>query len=354
MVASYTYLGMPFTMDAKGGPDVLAHTVRRNAQAETILAALSQHIACASWPEMAKLSIYKTFIRPIIEYAAPLILPTMQLAKMVSHPKRKRKRKKKRPHREADSRDVPPRCPPNPITMLTMLENTQKRALSWIFGRKIPHAVLLSLAGLSPISLRLEELSTRFLGHLSRMHSGNPLSSHVTTTSLSCSPLLNGVLNHRHDVPNLAPSIIKNHYIEKRLCLLSKLSTLTRYILPECRIPHGGPDQCLRICSPSIRRLAIRWRCNTLGTFATCMVCNLPFSRAHLTRCDLVPMSMLAGSLNASFLQSYLQASQSANNDEAHHYTILDHLLNMGHYHPFDMAVKRLSPKLLRNQHPTI
>ena len=179
MVASYTYLGMPSTMDAKGGPDVLAHMVRRNAQAETILAALSQHIACASWPEMAKLSIYKTFIRPIIEYAAPLILPTMQLAKMVSHPKRKRKRKKKRPHREADSRDVPPRCPPNPITMLTMLENTQKRALSWIFGRKIPHAVLLSLAGLSPISLRLEELSTRFLGHLSRMHSGQ-------STTFSC------------------------------------------------------------------------------------------------------------------------------------------------------------------------
>lgn len=311
----YLYLGIPF--DRKHGLDISAHVKRRCIQADRLLSTLSSNLATASWPEIAKLAIYKAFIRPIIEYAAPLI-PAMHAIATQSRPRKKKK-------------------PPDPIASMNEI---QAKALSWIFGRRSPAPALLSLSGLAPMTLRLEELSARFLLHLIKMCDSNPLKRIVTDPALQ-SPRLKKILKQIPDLPSPLGFIsIKYHFYEKRLSFFSSMpSILARYILP-CSRMNSGMDFCMSIPSSPLRRSIIRWRCNATRLRSQCSNCGSTFLRAHLAKCPDV-LETCATTFNLSL--TALLTNAAATIQGVHHYTLLDHLLNLRQYSLFEKILALLS-----------
>lgn len=323
----YVYLGLPF---ARGGVDIPAHVERRCAQANRLLAGLTSNIATISWPEAAKIAIYKAFIRPIIEYAAPLV----QGAYFSAEPTRPRKGKGKRPKYQQ---------PPTTNSLIASMERIQKKALYWIFGRRTPGPVLLSLSGLPPMTLRLEELTSRFFLHLSRMNTSNPLNEIISQVDApkSHSPMLRTILTlnpNQSQISNPNPNQISNpslaqFYYEKRInTYTSTISLLSKYILPGCRV-RSGMDRSLLVTSPSLRKSIIRWRCNATKTPAICPSCGSCFLRVHLARCPHALKAFIAA-LGPSLATSFSDASRCIQGK--HHYTPLDHLLNTKQYDLFE------------------
>ena len=317
--ACYSYLGLPFS---KTGLDITAHVSKRCGQASHILSALSSNIATMSWPEAAKLAIYKAFIRPIMEYAAPLIAAAQHRLPPTT---RRRKRKRK------------------PPDLMPMLDAVQNKALLWIFNRKSPISVLLSLSGLPSMSLRIEELSSRFLLHLASMDACNPLLKQTATTIWATdwnpirSPTLTAVLS-AFSPASPTPVSVKQYYYEKRLQAFScSPSILTRYILPECRT-RSAMDACLLLVpSRSLRRSIIRWRCNATRLSPPCPTCGSAFLRSHLVRCPDALNAQLT-MLGPVFTLSYTNALSTIQG--VHNYTPMDHLLNMHMYDMFALLIQ--------------
>jgi hypothetical protein len=107
-----------------------------------------------TWNFQARITIYKTFIRPVGKYCLPLVSNWIKL-----EPKTRSK-------------------------YSAMLEETHKLALEWIFDLNRPKILLEYISGLS-LERRLTQLEGSLSRHLEGLDKSNPLIKHFQTNFLS-------------------------------------------------------------------------------------------------------------------------------------------------------------------------
>jgi endonuclease/exonuclease/phosphatase family metal-dependent hydrolase len=302
---SYTYLGFPQT---PSGIDWLRHIKKSMDKTKACIGYLRSSNHARSWPTWARLLVYKTFIRPLLEYGAPMICHWLMTPK---------KRRKKRP------RISPSTSTSTSTSTWKELEAVQDQALFWIFGTTRPRPVLLSISSLGTMQHRFQELACRFTFHLDRLDPSNPATSLIGhVSSLSESSLLRRCKSHPlrvsyDQLKAFQPTAsLRSFLVSHRLASLSTKSRLVKYILPSCRTGQSQIDSLLFLTSSSLFKKAFYWRRNVLGLGYTCLACSLPFNRCHIHRCSLLP--------------PIVPLSSSEPN-----YTVLDELLNTRRYNEF-------------------
>jgi hypothetical protein len=143
-VETYRYLGIPLSKSGIEPKGLIEENIRRARGALTLV---KKSLASRSWPPATKINVYKTFIRSVFEYAAPILILLYGLGL----------------HKRT-------------ITCgIKEMQKIQDDAVKWIFRKKRPQATLESLAGLTSVDLRFEELTARFRLHLERTSDRNPL-----------------------------------------------------------------------------------------------------------------------------------------------------------------------------------
>src|SRR5262249_45133061 len=115
MVETYRYLGLPH---ARRGIDWSSHLLTVTAKASSCLAATVAR--SAHWPTYARLVIYRTFLRPLVEYGMPALFHALPWPMQRS-------------------------CHPAPWKPLVEFHN---KAMSWITGVPNRYAAASALLGL--------------------------------------------------------------------------------------------------------------------------------------------------------------------------------------------------------------
>ena len=136
---SYQYLGFPMTIN---GIDYQSHMIK---QMNTVLAFLKfVQFSSSSWSTHVRMVIYRTFIRPQMEYGAPLIDSF---------------------HKADGSKQF-----------YSHLQEAQKKALAWVLNcSPVNYKVNEGILGILPVSERYRHLRTLFQLHRLSLTSDNPL-----------------------------------------------------------------------------------------------------------------------------------------------------------------------------------
>lgn len=154
VVKSYMYLGFPHV---SSGIDWTTHVSRNITKTNALLNALLSSGHVRHWAELSRLALYKAFLRPMLDYGAPLVTQ--------AHAQWKRRKR----------RLTDPLCQTWP-SLWRSLETVQNKALSWIFNcslRSLP--VLRSMTALGSLESRFQELACRFTWHIGKADQEMPV-----------------------------------------------------------------------------------------------------------------------------------------------------------------------------------
>jgi hypothetical protein len=289
LVSSYTYLGIPYTANGLDLPSFVTSVTRHTQQ---LFFASTRN--SRGWSPYIRLLLFKTFFRSTYEYALPLLYASK--------------------------------------TSLTPLTKLQNSMLQWICQGHSGNEMNHTIAGVSPLPSRLQEITMRFQAKLLSLHIDNPI--RPLQTALKTSPpsiklqhklffaLLNPIplLLEYRQLSNARPPwepLTFTDYI--RDCKLHSYTTskniLPRSILPSAR-DRALVDISLRIRHPRLQSFAIRWRLNRLLANYRCH-CGEKLTRGHVTRCYDLGTLPIAHTLG--LLPSPLPSP---------HYNYIDHALN--------------------------
>ena len=307
VVSSYKYLGVPM---GSSGIQVAELMKNHLEKATNAFLSMSRSLCSRSWPETAKLTIFKTFVRSTMEYGAPLIV---LLSKQATT------RTAKKTFKQGIER----------------LEKLQIDCLRWVIGKRRAKRILQALTATPDIKHRLEELTARLRVHILGLHPAHELRfwlGHTDTCQLVSSAYMYPV-----DGP-ITQANISNHYRTQFLTTCKTSSRLAALIDDSCRTDIGI-DSCLQIHDYKVRALAIAWRTNTFGLRATCYRCSCPFNRKHVNTCFT---TSITGKLALSFEQA-----KNSPLTLRREYTILDHLLNARRHDLFFREITRLQTSLV-------
>ena len=315
IVKTYKYLGCIFD---KNGLNMKLHVNRCIEKANRLLSFLRMNINTMSWSEIVKLNIYKICIRPIIEYGASLVLPSIKQDRVTKRGKRRKLNRN--------------------VNLLKLLDNAQKNALTWIFECKRNSNILSSLCSLPNMNIRMDELTTRFLMHMNKMDNDNPLRRVIDSKKYSA--LIGNILSHKNENDILTSTRIRKRYLNMTIEYYNKFK-LSKYIDNTCR-NKNGIDNCLFIENPKLRRRAIQWRRNAFGHFDKCRKCNEYFTRSHIVKCNMLESMELKQDIVDEWRDKSLEYNDG-------HYTILDHLLNKRLYEDFERCLKTIEMNTYRS-----
>ncbi|OMJ28800.1 hypothetical protein AYI69_g1716 [Smittium culicis] len=277
VVPEYKYLGLPTTCNGinwhKYTSDI-AHKAINNLNYLRFIG--------SKFHPLVRLSLYKTFIKPILEYAAPLVYVSC----------------KEKPSLK--------KCYIKP------LQKVQSRALGWIsyssnHTATIYTRLLQSICGLEGIEDRFKSLLIRFGLHFENLCPTNPAKilaeSHHFDDKISL--LGSNVHNHSSyteaisnykpcDKDDLTSSITKKKkYLNRKLNKIKyaniiKTKTINdriKEILPVSRHPENFTDISIRLKNPLDAKKAIRYRIGSLCPARKCPVCKNKFRHTHIQRC---------------------------------------------------------------------
>jgi hypothetical protein len=284
VVNIYKYLGVPFTFK---GVDWRSYIQKITDKSTNFLKQIRTY--SINWPIKLKIVIFKTFVRPISEYALPLL--TKWITKQ-----------------------------PDSDTLLRILIETYIDGIQFIFGKRQPLALLESLAGLGTYRFRILQLEASLARHLQDMQDPNPLYTYMNQNSIS-------------DSRNFIISSCKsNEWLkhEKYDDQIQQTGKLHRYVFNRCK-NRAGMDNLLNQTG-TILKNGIFWRCNVAFINTTCPICIRKFNRAHLLRCDLY--SLLGINFEAISTTKDFQADLKELKTQklTENYTLLDYYLNNEDY----------------------
>ncbi len=209
-----------------------------------------------------KLAIYKVFIRPKLEYGAPLISGWI-----AANPTRRK---------HWDS-----------------LNGFHQEVMKWILPMANWRVASALLAAPTPED-RFQGLACSFVQHMGKMADRHPARYLLQDWSKRL-PWVDSVL-----LPRLAKSklfvklsritvggkavrlavALKDWYLNS----LTQNSKLAKLISKKCRVGRYGPDSCLFIEDDAVRKIALQWRCNTFSYDKQCP-CGRRFVRSCVGRC---------------------------------------------------------------------
>lgn len=324
-VQMYKYLGFPHVAS---GIDWGAHADNLARKASGHLTSLSD--VTDLWNPSVKLSIYRSFIRPQLEYGAPLLHHWNRLDPTTSQ------------------------------KYIDQLSKTHRSGVKWICPTSYTN-IALSITGMVPLPTRFFTLACSFTQHLSRLHQDNPARQiyRFYTTHFLWSPSLLLPRLFRHNPCNLLPPISADATIARRIYqhninTLHSLGLMASLIRPTCRKTrldadgHStrgsvGPDFLLSHNNKPLRSLGLKWRLNTFGLRHKCPTCSLPFRRTHVQDCNLLT-SLPSYPL---LLTQYQAETPTLPPSISPFYTIVDFLLNHRMYYHLDLALHSLTTQLI-------
>jgi hypothetical protein len=284
-VKTYRYLGVPLTYSGVDWCELIKSSTQKFKDFLNATRHKSYH-----WTFPIKISIFKTFLRPVIEYALPMA--TIWMGK--------------------------PGKRQSTAALKTLLLECHQEALSWIFNRTSKFELLEKLSGIGSLSTRIEILQASLAIHLSLMHIDNPLKVRMESFFLTanCDELLSHVnesIAFKEFKKQLCSwTVFKSKYL--KTSMMHSNSKLASYINGNCST-KSGIDKCLLHRSA---KTFLAWRSNTLFLHRKCPVCTKTFNRAHIQSCI---SSALPKSLK-------LRIEQNMNGQT----NILDYMLNNMQY----------------------
>jgi hypothetical protein len=262
----YKYLGLPTTAKGVDWEGYLLYITERS---RNFINALKSKKTC--WNYHSRLVIYRTFIRPIVEYCLPLLIKWIN------------KQTKKNEYWD-------------------VLLNCYSEGLEWIFDKSRPSRLLQSISGLGSFQFRTEQLIASAAYHLRSLDPVNPLTVHYKANPISNNRnfIISGCFEssllsdwNRHSIANENPT---NKYSYKGWIKHQKLLSieeikkdiLPRYVLKRSR--KASLFDGFLLLPLQLARKLLSWRCNTAFLHATCPVCGSSFTRGHLNRCGLLEL----------------------------------------------------------------
>lgn len=309
-VSQYKYLGIPFKAQGINWEAYLLTITKKHMNFINGIRIQSQ-----SWTMHNRLIVYKTFVRPILEYCLPLLnkwIFKQQNAKIFSK----------------------------------MLADQFHEGVKWIMGRDHPLKVLEFIVGMGSFEFRLSQLEASLAIHLDQLQLLNPLKRYMNSHFISCSKdfilsdCKKSKLLHQWKAylraerfPVKYKTWIKHRKLEEYKFSPSKL---VHYILPRCRI-RSGADELLKTTYPLSKKI-IQWRCNVSFINKTCPQCSRKFNRSHLSRCFLYSLlkDQFQLDLDSKQYRTDVEKINSTLHQDGENYTLLDYYLNNKDYETFE------------------
>lgn len=261
-----------------------------------------------NWHPKIRLIIYRTFIRPISEYVAPLA------------------------HIWAN-RDLKARS-----ATITAMENAHKTAIKWIFSKRQHLRILDFISGLGPFEYRAECLRAGLARSLSKLSPSNPLLAAKSVYFLSYSKnfILQECFNSTYWKSFQKSNKLKKvtwvthmkHQFQELQKEASRLSPIIAYYSPSIDTSRISPIFNLPWKD---FQLILAWRLNRSLMHRRC-TCLASFNRSHLS-CVLASNP----TYNAVIASTRFKTNSNALalNLKAKNFTPLDHLLNVRMYGDF-------------------
>ena len=333
----YKYLGVPHHWNRVSWEKLILSNCLKH---EKSLIALSDHQN--NWPNIARLAIWRTFIRPKLDYCLAIASCWWQY-----HIK-------------------------DPTGFLTpcrqQLEQEYRSGLCFITASKRYSEIMTVVSGVESLPTRLQLLGAGLSLHLATMAKCNPLQKITPNLNTSKYYMFNCIFNHptylefiryrtkeiekREHLPT-RPGVVVNDFKNfktdlklKSLCLLQ--TKLRSYmILPLPDLPYRFDNAMLH---PTFD--AVKWRCGSLLTRSTCPQCLKTFNRAHIDRCNLlfdcttfndIRNSSCFVSARQSLLENFVA---TGGNCVDFHYTVIDYLLNTNNHQQLSVIFSALRLKL--------
>src|SRR5205814_5473076 len=261
VASEYKYLGFPVTCH---GIDFVQHVKTQVSSATSFLKFVQ--VQCSEWNPYTRYVIYNTFLRPKLEYGAPLTYEFQLFEKSKS--------------------------------LLQPVQKLQDEVVAWIFNSDIKKAKILhGILGALSIDQRFSHLHASFQLHLHQASSDNPIRPLISSShsgqfvhSLPQCQLYNEFLT-LPDLPATSElekmkQSMSTFLLSRRSGILSQSkSILVNYIAPNSRM-DSLVDKVL--FSPAkYQRLFLAWRRGTLFLSTVC-ICGQRWHRGHI-RCLSVP-----------------------------------------------------------------
>ena len=348
VVPSYKYLGFTHTCKGIDWKENLDNSAKK---AYGILKSLFFYRDI--WPESVKLIIFRTFIRPTMEYSAGLAFYWMTKIDQLKNKSGK------------------------PIySEVPTYHKVMEQGVQWILNHnRISNASCLLL--LPSTIMRLYTLALKFRVHLSKMDNENPLYLAFHPKKKEVPPLSPFTFAHKinywnslfkdYKYFNLPPPPEPESKVEKKNHNLNKISLrinkmiqnhfnsliMDKCILPSARITKNNnnnkvinsliksPDKCIFIRNRVIRKRAISWRLNAIGSNRICPICGDTFKRSHINKCKFIfipPYNKIIN--NKDILRYKKDLMDFPKLPES--YNILDSLLNHQKYKKFGLFMDKL------------
>ena len=285
IVSTYKYLGFPIISQ---GIDFTTHIQNQITSTSSFLKFVQ--VQCSEWTPYTRYIIYNTFLRPKLEYGAPLTF---------------------------ECKDS---------SLFESLQNIQNTAFAWIFNSNVKRPnVLQGILGALPIHIRFSHLRTSFQLHLSHSNKGNPLQKLIQTSKSNQyihAFKSNRLYSQFLTIPELPSSYqllkvkLSNFLLSERSAILSKSTSILVNYIPLTARTDALLDKTLK--SPiQFQRKFLTWRRGTMFYGMKC-VCNQSWTRRHI---PCLPEISLTFELDVKFNQSLKEHSQN--------FSKLDFLLNI-------------------------
>lgn len=272
-----------------------------------------------NWHPKAKLSIYRTFIRPITEYTSVL---TYLWA--LKHPSR--------------------------TNIMSLMKHQHQSALKWIFSRKKYLKILDFLSGFGPWEYRMECLRAGLTRSFQSLSSGNPLilarpifllsaSSHSILQDCFRSPYWSEYQKVKL-ANSLKPLQFQNWTKQKLKSLAitaSKSSALISYLTPS----HPAHTKNFFNLDHDSFFNVLAWRLNHCFTYCTCL-CGSSFRRSHI-ECILESNPLYTDILHSP---AYIASLTNISTSTAANFTVLDYLLNHLKFNTFLILLSSLRSEI--------
>jgi len=311
---TYKYLGVPHLSNRVDWQQLVDSNAQKHSR---LIIALSDH--AESWSNIARLTIWRTFIRPILDYCLSIVACWLNKHKnstdlLVSRTK-------------------------------TRIKDAFSEGTAFVCSSKRTTAISSLIIGTGDHLLRLKILGVGLTKHLKEMAASNPLKKYLNGFKNSKYFIMDVVFNHPEYVSFLA---FRNQLYSMPIELrprgypfqLFKAHLRQEWLLNHCSkqryymiFPISGRpfkyDSSVTLPSAD----GIRWRGGTFRTRSTCPNCKQLFNRAHISRCNLFKNLPAAIKLEQSQEFQASMASLTAlyrlkEPNDPFYYTILDYLLN--------------------------
>ena len=264
---SYKYLGLPTTVN---GIDWSEYINSCSQKASKMLKFLQVHGSL--WPPIIRLTLFRTFVRSIWEYPAPMMSVSCK------------------------------------SSLLKPLQKIQTESLTWIANTsnhngRIFQRLLHSVMGIESISVRFDSLRIRFGKHYAVSQMDNPLkvlvrlytSKYITLKKTSLvynqihlAPGFRKFIRINSELPPNEHITLSEYMYNRKIENLSKYYTQTdriKLISPSSRHPKSAIDISLYIRNKFFSFQAIYWRMSTFLCKSKCPVCLNDFHHTHVSKC---------------------------------------------------------------------